>query len=72
MVAIESILITNLVSTGQALKTTAAAASSAIKLFPSERTVKPPDQRGWWFSLVIKIPLPEFEDFPRVEVEPSV
>jgi len=72
MVAIESILMISLTFAGLAFRTTAAAANSAIKLFPSERTVKPPDQRGRWDSSVMKMPLPEFGDLPWVEVDPSV
>jgi hypothetical protein len=46
MVAIESIYMVMVLSGGSALITTVAAAISAIKLLPSERTV-PPSKKNW-------------------------
>ena len=63
MVAMESILSIRVRPAGHAFKTTAAAASSAMKLLPSARTVSPPDQRGWFCSFVMKMPLPELNGF---------
>src|SRR6185312_1283973 len=64
IVAVESIFSASVVSFGHAFRTTAAAASSAMNLFP--------DQRGLCFPSVIKIPLPEFAALLLVAVEPSV
>ena len=72
IVAVESIFSASVVSFGHAFRTTAAAESSAMKLFPSARTTRPPDQRGLCFPSVVKIPLPEFADLLLVAVERSV
>src|SRR3569833_1748081 len=72
MVARESILKDIESDSGQALTAIAAAASSAIKLFPSDRTIIPPDQRGLSIWSVMYIPLPEFATIPFGSVDPSV
>src|SRR5690349_3201809 len=65
IVAIESILSVKSRDGGQALVTIAAAAISAIKLFPSDRTTSSPDHTSLWSLFVIKIPLPELGLLPE-------
>src|SRR4051794_12371493 len=58
-------------SGGQALTTMAAAANSAIKLLPSVRTTKPPDQMSVLASSVTWILAPELDFVDLAEVDPS-
>src|ERR1044072_6976603 len=57
---------------GRALITQEIAATSGMKLFPSDRTFIPPLHRTLCCWSVITTPQPEFEFFDLVSVEPSV
>ena len=73
MAAMESTCIVNVRFRGRALMSMVAAAISATKLFPSERTVPPPLVIGMCESVVMCMPYPEFSDFLLlVSVDPSV